>query len=455
MKFVKNIFLNKQKLYVIFTSVLFSVSFLWSQTSVTPRVTLQDTDCEDQDDMCIWVHPADRSLSTVIAADKAANMLFVYDLNGNTIQALPVSGQPGNIDIRYNFPLAGQQVDIVGYNDRSAERMQFYRIDPATRQLSDAGSFDAGSWPDELYGCALYHSPVSGKFYAVGAGKSSQMRQWELFDTGSGTVGGTELRTWQNGSSGQTEGVVCDDETGHIFAANESHGVYKYDAEPGDPNPTGALVAPTGSNGLVEDAEGVTLYYAANGGGYLIVSSQGNDKYIIYERQAPHNFVKEFTVIGAQSTDGIDVTNVPLSPSFPSGIFTLHNGSNSPYPVLICAYEDLGLQIDTGYWDPRNDSTATAIAGGNRVPSDFALHQNYPNPFNPATTLTFDLPVNQTVSLKVYNLLGQQVAVIAEGYFRAGEHSFRFDASRLPSGIYFYTLTTEKFQKIRQMVLMK
>jgi len=325
-------------------------------TTVIPALVLQDPQIDDQDDMCIWIHP-DPSQSVVITSDKGASKLFVYDLSGNTIQTIPVVGQPGNIDVRYNFPLSGQLVDIVGYNDRDEDDVVLYMVNPATRTLALAGTIDGGNWPSELYGFCLYRSPYSGKFYAIGSGNNSQLRQWELVDNGDGSIGGIELRTWTNGSDGPTEGMVADDETGKLYAANENDGVYKYDAEPDDPAPSGQLIFPVGSHGLEVDVEGVSIYYAANGEGYVMVSSQGSDDFKVYERQEPHNFVMTFEVEGANSTDGIDVTNVNLGPAFPRGIFTAHSGSSE---VLVCDYGDLELPIDTVYWNPRNPAGSTS-----------------------------------------------------------------------------------------------
>jgi hypothetical protein len=89
-------------------------------------------------------------------------------------------------------------------------------------------------------------------------------------------------------------------------------------------------------------------------------------------------------------------------------------------------------------------------------PVAFALLQNYPNPFNPSTTITFELPEASAVSLNVYNILGQLVTTVAEGYFEAGSHIVEFTGSDLPSGIYFYELKTDKgFSAINKMMLLK
>ncbi len=92
-----------------------------------------------------------------------------------------------------------------------------------------------------------------------------------------------------------------------------------------------------------------------------------------------------------------------------------------------------------------------------RVPDHFALEQNYPNPFNPSTTISYALPTNGFVQLTVYNLLGQEVSSLVNEQKDAGVHSVRFDASQLPSGVYFYKLVAEEglFVNVKRMVIMK
>lgn len=88
-------------------------------------------------------------------------------------------------------------------------------------------------------------------------------------------------------------------------------------------------------------------------------------------------------------------------------------------------------------------------------PTKFALSQNYPNPFNPTTNFDYALPVDVHVTLKVYNALGQEVAVLVNEYQSVGYKTVEFNASQLPSGLYFYRLTAGSFTDIKKMILVK
>ncbi len=89
------------------------------------------------------------------------------------------------------------------------------------------------------------------------------------------------------------------------------------------------------------------------------------------------------------------------------------------------------------------------------VPTDFALRQNYPNPFNAKTTINYQLPVSNHVTLKIYNLLGRRVATLLDETQEAGYRSVIWDASEVSSGLYFYKLTAGDFTESRRMMLVK
>jgi hypothetical protein len=91
----------------------------------------------------------------------------------------------------------------------------------------------------------------------------------------------------------------------------------------------------------------------------------------------------------------------------------------------------------------------------NNLPDNFLLLQNYPNPFNPTTVISWQSPVSSWVTLKVYNLLGQEVATLVNEKREAGKHRVEFDGSRLPSGVYFYRLVASEFVSVKKFILIK
>ena len=102
-----------------------------------------------------------------------------------------------------------------------------------------------------------------------------------------------------------------------------------------------------------------------------------------------------------------------------------------------------------------NIITTSVIERGGGQPTAFALRQNFPNPFNPATGIQYDLPKSSYVTLTIYDMLGREIAKLMDGEQLAGSYTARFDASRLPSGVYFYRLTAGNYVSTQKMILMK
>jgi hypothetical protein len=97
----------------------------------------------------------------------------------------------------------------------------------------------------------------------------------------------------------------------------------------------------------------------------------------------------------------------------------------------------------------------TFVESFDRRPDEFALHQNYPNPFNPTTHISYEVPTLGFVSLKVFDLLGKEVATLVAEAKQPGRYSVQFDATTVPSGAYVYRLTAGSFAESKRMMVLR
>jgi len=119
----------------------------------------------------------------------------------------------------------------------------------------------------------------------------------------------------------------------------------------------------------------------------------------------------------------------------------------------------LGLQFDYGNWILKTLSITTGVKDNITI-NEYSLQQNYPNPFNPSTKIRFTILSNgeremANVTLKIYDALGEEVAILINKEMHAGSYEIEFDASNLPSGIYYYKLTGKDYIDVKKMILLK
>jgi hypothetical protein len=113
---------------------------------------------------------------------------------------------------------------------------------------------------------------------------------------------------------------------------------------------------------------------------------------------------------------------------------------------------------DQWNWSPKKVirvMTLTSVGDQQNYPNNFTIYQNYPNPFNPETNFKFSIRQTSNVNLKIFNSLGEQVAVLLNEQRQPGEYSVSWNGSSLPSGIYFYQFTAGDFKEVKKMVLIK
>ncbi len=162
----------------------------------------------------------------------------------------------------------------------------------------------------------------------------------------------------------------------------------------------------------------------------------------------------------------VDSSNGYIYAGTYAGVFRSTNGGatwsqygvglpNSVVDGLAIQYSSDQLRVGThgrGAWQI---NLITGIASPSRTPSTFALRQNYPNPFNPTTTINYSLAKASNVDISIYNILGEKVESLVRSFEAAGSHSIVFNASALPSGVYFYRLNAGGLSLTKKMVLIK
>jgi hypothetical protein len=117
--------------------------------------------------------------------------------------------------------------------------------------------------------------------------------------------------------------------------------------------------------------------------------------------------------------------------------------------------KQVDLDNSLHYTEPIQIDVLTGVAEKGTTPTVYELNQNYPNPFTPSTMIAYAIPQSGYVTLKVYNLLGAEVATLLNGDMQAGYHYANWNASGMASGVYIYQLTAGKFVETKKLTLMK
>ena len=163
-----------------------------------------------------------------------------------------------------------------------------------------------------------------------------------------------------------------------------------------------------------------------------------------------------FAVYRALAPDTINVNNIKQIITITASDTTRYidntvvNGSS--YSYLVTAFDKLSNESAT---TARISLTVTGVEEEVISPKSFALEQNFPNPFNPVTTIQYTLPKTDYTLLKVYDLLGREIATLAEGEIEAGTHTYQFSGANLASGVYLYRIISGNFVQTKKMILQK
>jgi len=208
-----------------------------------------------------------------------------------------------------------------------------------------------------------------------------------------------------------------------VFAATQGYGTYQS-------TDNGVTWTPVGSGLLNSDlSEPDLTSLVGNGTDHLYAGSQGSSSAGVFTS----------TNSGTNwhaSTSGLTNKNVTSLAIVGTQLFAGTTGA--------------------GVWSQSLSQLATAVnENKSNRPAAYSLSQNYPNPFNPSTTISYELPSSSRVTLKIFNLLGQEIATLVDGQQDAGSHSLQWNAANVSSGVYFYRLQTENFSQTKKLMLLK
>lgn len=279
------------------------------------------------DDIAIFVHPNNPEKQAIIGTNKQKG-LVVYNNQGKVLHNYPF-GRINNVDLRQNIPWNGDKICIVGGSNRTDNSLVFYELNEDDLSLQALHQTPITSSVNEVYGFCMYLREET--CYAFVVGKDGVIEQWELMPNPESSLAAKMVRSFDVG--GQCEGLVADDEFAQLYVGEEEVGVWKYSAKPEDGSQRIALDQIKSNKQLKADIEGLSIYPQAAGEGYLLVSSQGNNSYAVYERHGANKYLGSFKIKGnaqyggTSDTDGIDVTAQTFG-SFDKGVFIAQDGHN-------------------------------------------------------------------------------------------------------------------------------
>ncbi|MFA4923997.1 MAG: T9SS type A sorting domain-containing protein [Ignavibacteriaceae bacterium] len=180
------------------------------------------------------------------------------------------------------------------------------------------------------------------------------------------------------------------------------------------------------------------------------------DGFEIVEKAEPDLYVESRAIEGTPLVDTLITAAHRILPNGNKIAFLAFDplSINSSPKHYWYGFSTSSLQVQALKWFGI-DSLTSVEEGRKLLPARFSLSQNYPNPFNPNTTINYQLPATSFVTLKVYDVLGKEVAILVNEEKQAGSYKIDFNRSHLASGIYFYTLRANNFVRNRKMILLK
>jgi choice-of-anchor B domain-containing protein len=278
---------------------------------------------------------------------------------------------------------------------------------------------DARIFDDTIYACNIYNSPQgTASVYVINANNKDNL---------------TNVSSWVNGQNPFPQNCALTTDKRYVYTTDETS-------------------TPNGRLKIWDRSNLNNVIFAANW------QPTGITTAIVHNVEIYNN-----VAVIAHYTAGIRILNIsnPVAPQEIAWYDTYPSSNSSSFSgcwgvFMFPSGKIIGSDISGGLFVIK--STVNLVGLGNQnssSPQEFELRQNYPNPFNPSTSVEYSLSKAGRISIKVYDVLGKQVSLIADEYMQAGNYRATFDAGRLPSGTYFYTLSGDGFRQTKKMTLVK
>lgn len=283
-----------------------------------------DTAHDAADDPAIWRNAKDPAKSLVIGTDKKAG-IHVYDMAGKRVSFTPAA-RLNNVDLR---EVGGRVIAVASDRaDVTQAHVALFTLDTSARRLMPMGRYPVG--PGEAYGMCLWTRAKDKALFGFVVLKDGRIDQVRIDVSGPSPVV-TPVRSMKLGT--QAEGCVVDDRTATLYVAEEDVGLWRFTADPAAPA-TATPIARVDGKTLVADAEGLALAPKGRTGGYLVVSSQGDNAYTLYRLPAV-TYAGRFrigggAIDGTSDTDGIELALGDFGPAYRQGLFVAQDGDNAP-----------------------------------------------------------------------------------------------------------------------------
>lgn len=319
--------------------------------AIQPAVVTQKL-THDTDDPAIWIHPNDPAKSLIIGNDKDTDGgLYAFDLNGKIIARSEVLKRPNNVDIAYGIIINGKKIDIAVTTERENNKIRIFSL-PDLKPIDGGGiSVFEGETDRDAMGIALYTRTSDNTIFAVVGRKTgpsgTYLWQYELSDSGNNSVAAKVVRKFgQFSGKKEIEAIAVDNEMGVLYYSDEQFGIRKYHADPALNN--NEELALFGQKDFKSDNEGIAIYKSTATTGYILVSNQQANTFMVYPREGSNGNANQYELIAEIPTatvecDGADVTALNLGGSFQKGLFVaMSNGMTFHF----YNWEDLQKRID-------------------------------------------------------------------------------------------------------------